>query len=37
MLADPSKSVVEIKGWNYAKDVLDNGIAVQTMCENVWL
>ncbi len=28
---------VQLKGWNYAKDVLEKGITTTTICKNVWL
>jgi len=30
-------STVQIKGWNYAHDVLNRGRNVKTICDNVWL
>jgi len=26
-----------IKGWNYAKEVQEKGLAVKTVCDNIWL
>ena len=30
-------SDVELKGWNYAHEIHNNGQRVKTICENVWL
>ena len=32
-----NKSEVIIKGWNYAKEVQEQGIYRKTICDNIWL
>ncbi len=35
--SDLDDSVIYLKGWSYAKEVLKYGIRVITICENIWL
>lgn len=35
--SDLDDSVIYLKGWSYAKEVLKYGIRVTTICENIWL
>ncbi len=37
VVSDSDSNVVEIKGWNHAIDVRNNGIAIKTKCDNIWL
>jgi len=32
-----NKSEVKIKGWNYAKEVQEQGVFIKTICDNIWL
>ena len=32
-----NKSEVRIKGWNYAKEVQEQGVFIKTICDNIWL
>ena len=34
---DTKNNKVALKGWNYASEVQDNGIEIETICSNIWL
>ena len=34
---DVKDNKVEIKGWNWCKEVKEHGIFRQTICANIWL
>ena len=34
---DKETALVKIRGWNYAKDLIDKGEECRTICDNIWL